>query len=223
MQPIKKAYKKDFPEKSHYSDKFIYKLHNRSQYSRSPDGTYNPNEYDHDGNYRGSDILDETYFPFQRKPSGFWYAKKDSWFNRISFEPGDYYPHTGYIYEVKINKTVKINDMINSEAVLMLENLPEMKNFYSKYRMRYSDLHEPYNNDVLIKPEKYAFLSRGSINWIKVAKDYGGIEILGARFQNREDPNKNINYFDQDNWFHNWDVHSGCVWNIKCIDIRLIN
>ena len=223
MLPVKKIYKKHFPEKCHYSDKPIHKLHNRSQYSRLPDGTYNSNEYDHEGNYRGNQILDETYFPFQRKPSGFWYAQKDTWFNRISFESENYYPYNGYIYEVTINKKVTLHEMIDPDSVLVLTNLSEMREFYQKYRQRYTDLHEPYNNDVLIKPNTYLFLSRGSINWIKVSKDYGGIEIPGARFQDKEDSNKNINYFDQDNWFYNWDVPSGCIWNIKCVDILLIN
>jgi thiaminase len=50
------------------------------------------------------------------------------------------------------------------------------------------------------------FISNEFINWKKVAKDYGGIEICPC-----------IPVYKKYIWFALWDVASGCVWNTESI------
>lgn len=215
MESIKKIYKYEFPETCHYSDKEIIKLHDRSQLTRSPDGTYNKSEYDKYGNFIGNSILDQTYYPFQRKPSGLWYATKDSWMNRISFEAEPYYPYEGYLYETIIKNKINIYQQCDINSVLVLRNLLELVAFYETYKQKYNDLHYSFKQYINGNHQRYSQIARGSINWINVAKDYGGIEIPYPRF-------KGYDYLEHSNWFHNWDVASGCVWNVSCVNIRLL-
>ena len=44
------------------------------------------------------------------------------------------------------------------------------------------------------------------INWVKVSKDYGGIETCPFLWKRK-------GYL----WYGSWDVASGCIWNTKAI------
>jgi len=55
--------------------------------------------------------------------------------------------------------------------------------------------------------------SQTGINWHKVAEDFDGIEILNYLQECRR-------MFD---WYYPWDVGSGCIWNIKSVQLKRMN
>ena len=99
----------------------------------------------------------------------------------------------GYInisHKIKIKKekltTIKNK---NNEKLLIINNINDFDKFYNEYRM--------FHN----------ILDYYLIDWIKVSKDYGGIEICPYLQEKRKIK-----------WYNTWDVASGCIWNNNIIE-----
>ena len=121
------------------------------------------------------------------KPSGFWYSCYSSWYNWVNIEM----PHLlyKYIHKININKNVLTNIRYkNKEKILVINNIKDFDLFNKKYG--YIDKNNLYE----------------LIQWAKVEKDYGGIEICPYLTERS-------NYL----WYSSFDVASGCIWNIKSI------
>tara|TARA_Y100000389_G_C17323374_1_gene444238 strand:+ start:365 stop:877 length:513 start_codon:yes stop_codon:yes gene_type:complete len=127
------------------------------------------------------------------KPNGIWYSCRNSWYKFIKNE--DMYERLyKYIHKIKItnNKltTIKKKD---SEKLLIINNINDFDEFYNEYRI--------LNNK----------LNYYLIDWKKVSKDYGGIEICPYLHERRKIK-----------WYYTWDVASGCIWNNNIIKNTLI-
>ena len=181
---------KDIPYRNHLSIHKIVNLHNRSQFELF--GNYNPQKYQN-GKFIGNsnDIILQS---MQMKPIGFWYSIKDGWIG-FNFDKDD---EENIIYETDLNMYELVispnsfTDLNNPDQnkILLLNN-HEFGNFEMKYT----------------KTNYYNEISK--IDWLKVSKDYSGIEL----------PQLNGRYRMQHMWSSTWDIPSGCIWNVVCIDL----
>ena len=130
------------------------------------------------------------------KPIGFWYSCYNSWYDWI-IQEGMFDFLYKYIHEITLNRNI-LTDIKNKDKnkLLVINNIKDFDTFDKKYRHLYIDS----------KKNKYNF-----INWDKVAKDYGGIEICPFLKKKKSDIIYNMS------WYDTWDVASGCIWNIESI------
>jgi len=128
------------------------------------------------------------------KPKGFWYSINDEWYNFIK-ENQMYDFYGNYIHKIIINNNIMTNiHNKNKNKLLVINNKKDLKLF----GIEYGD----YND---ISPNKNI---PNKINWTKVAKDYGGIELSKYYIYNK---------LELPLWTNSWDVSSGCIWNTKSI------
>jgi len=144
----------------------------------------------------------------------FWYGTNHEWIKFAGVGFGDYqdkttkpkYPYIGYIYSVEI-KDDNFTNIKNKDKnkILVIDSDTDFKKFTQKYgvKMNYKSIIEPNT--------KYIIL----INWSKVAKDYGGIEMPNYFFKYDNNGKRNKKYMY---WYTTWDVACGCVWNFSVID-----
>lgn len=144
------------------------------------------------------------------KPSGFWYGIKDSWIDWMAsyFEKTTedetmvHVDENAMIYDIQFmpNVCTTIREPITKEKkVLILPTVQECNMFFQKYG---TDQIEFFHTSI-----QYRY-----VNWISVAEDYAGIEIPNFdKFQ--------YCHFDHRQRFMcNWDVPSGCVWDVSVIE-----
>ena len=127
------------------------------------------------------------------KPRGFWYSCYNDWYNWTQ-ETELYKYQYKYIHKININNRVLTNirnknQNKNQNKILVINNVKD----FDIFNKRYAHLYKDENNNYLV-------------NWDKVAKDYGGIEICPYLSERRH-------YL----WYDTFDVGSGCIWNIKAI------
>jgi hypothetical protein len=116
------------------------------------------------------------------KPKGFWYSCYNGWYNWLKIEGMTKWMYK-YIHKINFQKDVLSTiRKKNKNKVLVISNLKDFDEFNKKYG----------KNDL--------------INWNKVSKDYGGIEICPHL-------SKRKCCF----WYSTFDVASGCIWNVKPI------
>jgi hypothetical protein len=122
------------------------------------------------------------------KPKGLWYGIGDSWLSWIKSEMPDW-EHDN-VYQLDINEG----------RVKIIRNYEQLIEFDAEYG---------------VDNETRVFFDNGRmIDWGKVAKDFGGIEISPYIFKAR--------YNLQ--WYYGWDVASGCIWSNDVIrDIKKLN
>lgn len=147
---------------------------------------YNNNDIDYTVKYKNS---------IGFKPNGYWYSCNNSWYNWIIEEKMLEWLHN-YIYKININRNV-ITDIRNKDKnkLLVIKNIADLDTFNDMYGVQTKDYYR-------------------IINWSKVSKDYGGIEICPYFIS------KKFDYI----WYNTFDVASGCIWNTKAIikNIELI-
>lgn len=117
-----------------------------------------------------------------RKPfGGLWYSFGNNWIQWSEQVP---WRIRMFIHEIKIN----------SEHMLILKNIEETSLLEKKYGSKRYD----------------GFRYETLINWKKVAKDYGGVELQRNSMHHRD-------------WQEPWDVASGCIWNKQALaDTKLL-
>lgn len=108
------------------------------------------------------------------KPKGLWYGCGGDWKEWVQREM----PHWVGKYAYKYALDVNLNRMC------VIRNEKEFLEFNAKY-------------GVEIRREM-------AIDWVKVSKDYEGIEICPYRWEFRME--------DYSAWYYSWDVASGCIW-----------
>lgn len=137
---------------------------------------------------------------------GKWYAIKHYWmgfFNNNKYdeinEQNEYKLNKKYnLYELKFKQKSLTNlKNVDFDKILVLKTKKDMIAFSKKYRDTNIDL-ESYGNMV-------------NINWNKVVKNFGGIEVTVYPVSNY------IRRHPDTSWYAMWDVPSGCIWNNKII------
>lgn len=106
------------------------------------------------------------------KPNGLWYGIGTAWIDYAR----DVFPHREQEHMFKID--------VDESQMLFIRNLEDMEAFEQKYGVKSDSSYYTY------------------IDYVRVAQDYGGIEIapyLGAAY------GKHL-------WYSSWDVPSGCIW-----------
>ena len=123
------------------------------------------------------------------KPNGFWYSYYNDWYNFIQKEAQQF--QYKYIHKININSKV-LTDIKNKnkDKILVINNLKD----FDIFNKRYGHIHHGENKKFDV------------VNWKKVSKDYGGIEIGPYLIKRRHL-----------SWYYSFDVASGCIWNIKAI------
>jgi hypothetical protein len=117
------------------------------------------------------------------KPHGFWYAVGFGWLDFATYDMQGFYDDKK-LHAFSIN-----TDRLN---ILKINNISELFEFDNNFK------HGP---DLL-----------SSINWVKVAEQYDGIEIPVYLREARYDYT----------WYYGWDVASGCVWNTEKLSIKKV-
>lgn len=129
----------------------------------------------------------------QVKPNGFWYSCYDDWYKWVVKEDITDFLHK-YIHKIIINKNVTTNIMNKDKnKLLVIKNIKDFDLFNKIYGTKKV-------------PRIIHGMNHQTINWKKVANDYGGIEICPFI-------RKRQHYV----WYGSWDVASGCIWNTKPI------
>jgi len=123
------------------------------------------------------------------KPSGLWYGIADSWINWCLSE--DFGGIHEYIYDV----------VIDENKILTIDNIPD----FEKFEKDHYDipgwakhLHPNWNFN------RQFF---DSMNYSRVAENFGGIEISPYQWDKRL----------KSMWYYGWDCASGCIWNPDAI------
>lgn len=127
------------------------------------------------------------------KPMGLWYAHNDSWFDWCKSEM----PHwlQPYIYEI----------VLHTDTIYQISNVNQLKKFEKDY-----DGTEIFNQQLGIDSK---LLMRHWIDYVKLAENYGGIEIIPYLYSHRF----------QSMWYYGWDCASGCVFKKSSIkEIRFL-
>jgi hypothetical protein len=142
------------------------------------------------------------------KPNGLWYAENKLWIDFSEKVLGKTYK---YYYVIRLNYTTLDNP--DKHKVLKLSTVNDFDMFTFEYGY-------VYNRDQLFD---WVF-----INWDKVSKNYGGIEV-GINVKGRkciDSINITNKYKAHDleitigscTWFYVFDIPSGCVWDRKAIE-----
>ena len=129
------------------------------------------------------------------KPHGFWYSCGSAWYDWIVDEEmteGNNWLKK-YLYEIEL-KRGSLTDINHKDPdkILVIKNMKDLNKFNRKYGS-----YRNYYDDEL-----------WSINWGKVSKDYGGIEICPY-------PKRIVG--DKYSWLRTFDAASGCIWNLRPI------
>lgn len=145
------------------------------------------------------------------KPTGFWYSCYSSWYDWVKKEMPEWL--FKYIHKINI-KTNIITNIQNKDKdkLLVINNIKDFDILIEEYgfiEKTISNEYEKYYKQIYKKEKYYCTW----IDWRKVSKDYGGIEICPLLKDGRV-------YL----WYSIWDVGSGCIWNIEKIikDTELI-
>ena len=146
------------------------------------------------------------------KPNGLWYSCYNEWYKYIAYEDMKN-KQNKYIHRIDIfrNKLTNLNNP-DPNKILVINSEIDIKKFTNKYKLK--------NGKQTIKKKPHMpklIMDSTSINWIKVAKDFGGIEFCPYinPFNNINfNSNKNIFIY---NWYKSIDIASGCIWNLQNI------
>jgi len=121
------------------------------------------------------------------KPNGIWYSCGNSWYNFIKDDETDRLHKYIHTIRLKNNKKTTYQNK-DSNKLLIIKDINDFDSFFNEYKV-FSDKLNYY-----------------LIDWVKVKKDYGGIEIC-PYLHNRRSTKRSTK------WYYSWDVASGCIWN----------
>lgn len=147
------------------------------------------------------------------RPRGLWYSLDRQWFEYFS-KYSDEIKNCKYVYKLKL-RYIK-NLIPDPKRILRINNEP----IFDEFTLKYGLVEKWDLSDVMYTIH---------IDWKKVAKDYGGVEMIpllesrkrvrdksilqkyNSRFKFTDDVNKKDTtlYF----WHIYFDIGSGCVWN----------
>jgi hypothetical protein len=141
--------------------------------------------------------IDNRYLSKQTprdKPEGLWFSyEPNTWKDFYIYDDGDY-----FTYEITID----------TSNLIKLDSIEKINHFNEKYESHKSIFKQ---DDDMIQ-EMYGMIWTAP-NWLKVKKDYDGVE-----FPNFEELKNEIDFDDIKNqWLSFIDVNSGCVWNQNSI------
>lgn len=115
---------------------------------------------------------EKTNQELEFKPNGLWYGIGTAWIDYTR----DTFPHREQEHMFKID--------VDESQMKIIRTLDDMEEFEKEYGVKQPNSYYTY------------------IDYVKVAQDYGGIEIapyLGAAY------GKHL-------WYSSWDLASGCIW-----------
>lgn len=119
------------------------------------------------------------------KPKGLWYGIGPSWLDWCTSERMDWIGP--YWYRLTLDES----------RLLRLTTTREMYEFSKTY---IGGAPERYKDDEFMR---YLY-----IDWTRVAREYGGIEIA---------PRQSCRFEKWAEWYWGWDVASGCVWDASLV------
>lgn len=138
-----------------------------------------------DGKIKPTQIIVREQYNDWRKPMGLWYGFDESWIRHSLDEMTDSefgFKKQKYHYEVYLK---------NGSNILKLITRKQVDEFIDEY-----------------KAEKVVHMSGEGIDWIRVAKDYQGIEFPNyTEIDMRQWHRRDMKY----DWLYSVDVNSGCV------------
>lgn len=145
--------------------------------------------------------IKKQYIDF--KPDGLWYAKDNEWKDWAKKNL-----KRKYKYHYKISIYLTTLDKPDKTKILKIYTMNELIKFTIKFGKKKSS---PISDFILI-------------DWKKVAKKFGGIEIKILKYIDISEIDK---YFKTEQtslmWNYSFDIASGCIWNMKSIrDISLV-
>ena len=156
----------------------------------------------------------KTYKQDKFKPKGFWYSCYNSWYNWLRGEMPEWL--FKYIHKINIKRNIITNiQNKDKDKLLVINNIKDFDILIEEYGFICKTMSKQYKT--MSKQYKKAYRKKkyycNWIDWRKVSKDYGGIEICPLLKDGRV-------YL----WYSIWDVGSGCIWNIEKIikDTELI-
>ena len=122
------------------------------------------------------------------KPKGLWYGIDNAW---IDWCKSEEYLDTEIYHKYEV--------LVNENNILRIGNQLELEEFEKKYGFYIPKFLEDFPHKDIVR----------QINWEKVQKDYGGIEI---------NPYRRLLVCSV--WYSAWDCSSGCVWESGFLGIR---
>lgn len=149
------------------------------------------------------------------KPQGLWYSTSSQWLEFYRNNIGEI-KNCRYMYKLKLNYTKY--SITDPKKVLRIKN----ESTFDKFTIKYGSVVKSKYSD-----NRFSF----TIDWNKVADEYGGIEVIPLikSRKNTEDPDIIKKYNDHfkfaDNidgvrlafWLDTFDIDSGCVWEPEAV------
>ena len=122
----------------------------------------------------------------------------DTWKNENEFKLKKKF----HLYEIKF-KYNSFTDLNNPsfDKILIIKTKKNLIKFCKKYMIE-----EPS----VSSGSDYRLSQKANIDWNKVVKDFGGIEITII-------PSWAIRIGKYTSWYDSWDIPSGCIWNDQII------
>ncbi len=151
---------------------------------------------------------------YGRKPNGFWWSDTNSWDDFIITKKPKGKQLENYRYHVHIDRRCHLIQLIDWASIL---------NFTVRYGITLASQGQFFwqNGDqTKYDPAQDEFLSKNNccrvsaIDWQRVAQNYDGIEIPTY---SKHDDRPYVEWLDID-----WDVPSGCAWNLNGVSVTLI-
>jgi hypothetical protein len=155
----------------------------------------------------------DNQVPF--KPLGLWYSIRDSYMKFINFkqkfDKDSILPKNLNIFKLNIYPNRLTTDIKNPNPnkILQLKTYDDVKLFNRIYKTEYyKKPKKGKESDIL-----FHFIW---IDWVKVAKDFGGIEFhpyIGIHTKLFDEQKKKEVFL----WYSQIEYDSGCIWNLKNI------
>jgi hypothetical protein len=155
----------------------------------------------------------DNQVPF--KPLGLWYSIRDSYIKFINFKQkfdnDSILPKNLNIFKLTIYPKHLTTDIKNPNPnkILQLKTYDDVKLFNKIYKTDYyKKPKKSKDSDIL-----FHFIW---IDWVKVAKDFGGIEFhpyIGIHTKLFDEQKKKEVFL----WYSQIEYDSGCIWNLKNI------
>jgi hypothetical protein len=136
-------------------------------------------------------VFIQPEFSPNMKPNGFWYSIGGEWLKWM--KNADFGNKKKYNIEIYLNES----------DIVIIKDFSDLEKFQEKYKN---------------SSDKELFVGIETINWIDVSKDYKGFEI--QNYKNiKNDINSNLlKYMHKYMWFNFFDVSSGCLWDLSCVE-----
>jgi len=136
------------------------------------------------------------------KPTGIWYAPGEDWINYLKFD-AEMLEQSSYVYSLQ--PLYSQGGLESTGGVLQINNKDMLYEFHRRFAVE-TDTNKWSAIDALIgrKSVKSETPIFEDVNWSIVSNIWDGIEIVPYQ--------KEVSDDTEVQWYHSWDVASGCIW-----------